>query len=97
MTWALSQTGTAVTGPVTVALNTGTVLMNGFLSGTLNNTSLNYTITVAPGGLPLQPSCAGQLTGTMAAQATTMTGPMNLTSTTCTSPITSQSITMTKQ
>jgi hypothetical protein len=52
---------------------------------------------VAPGGIPLQPTCAGQLQGTLTATATTLTGPMNLASSTCSSPITNQTITMTKQ
>ncbi len=97
MTWALTQSGTTVTGPVTIALPTGTVLLNGFLTGTLTGTTFDYTITVAAGGIPLQPTCAGQLKGTLAATATTMTGPMNLTSSTCASPITNQNVTMTKQ
>ncbi len=97
MGWALTQSGTNVTGPVTVSLPTGTVLLNGVLSGTLAGTSLNYTISVPPGGIPLQPSCAGQLTGTMAATSTMMTGTMNLASSTCTVPISNQNITMTKQ
>ena len=97
MTWALTQSGTNVTGPVTATVPTGTVLLNGFLTGTLTGSSLAYSIAVAPGGLPLQPSCAGQLTGTMAATPTTLTGPMNLVSTTCTVPITTQSLTLTKQ
>lgn len=97
MTWALTQSGTTVTGPVTVAVATGTVLLNGFLTGTLTGSSLAYSIAVGPGGIPLQPSCSGQLTGTMAATPTTLTGPMNLVSTTCTVPITTQSLTLTKQ
>src|SRR5215471_10976597 len=97
MTWVLTQSGTGVTGPVTIALPTGTVLLNGFLTGTLTGTSLDYTISVAAGGIPLQPTCAGQLKGTLTATSTTLTGPMNLTSSTCTSPITSQNLTMTKQ
>ena len=97
MTWALTQSGTSVTGPVTVAVPTGTVLLNGFLTGTLTGSSLTYSIAVGPGGIPLQPSCSGQLTGTMAATATTLTGPMNLVSTTCTVPIATQSLTLTKQ
>ncbi|HZT78509.1 MAG TPA: hypothetical protein VFA27_17805 [Vicinamibacterales bacterium] len=97
MTWVLAQSANAVTGPVTIALPTGTVLVNGFLNGTLSGTSMPYTITVAAGGIPLQPTCAGQLQGTLTASATTLVGPMNLTSSTCTSPITTQNLTMTKQ
>jgi len=97
MTWALTQSSSGVSGPVTIALPTGIVLLNGFLTGTLTNSSLAYTISVAPGGLPLQPACSGQLQGTMTVTQTTLTGPMNLTSSTCASPITSQTLTMTKQ
>jgi len=91
-----------VSGPVTLGLPTGTILLNGFLTGTLNNAtstsgSLDYTVTVAAGGIPTQPSCAGQLKGTMAASTTTLVGPMGLTSTSCTVAITSSNITLTKQ
>jgi len=99
MTWTLTQSGTTVTGPVTVAVSSGIVLLNGSLSGTVTNNSLAYTITVPAGGLPLQPTCSGQLQGTMtiASPATSMSGPMNLTQSSCTSPIATQTITMTKQ
>ena len=102
MTWQLTQTGTSVSGPVTLGLPTGTILLNGFLTGTLNNAtsttgSLDYTVTVAAGGIPTQPSCAGQLKGTMTASPNTLVGPLGLTSTTCTVRITSSNITLTKQ
>ena len=97
MTWQLTQSGANVTGPVLLAMTTGTVLLNGSLAGTLNGSSLDYTITVASGGIPSQPSCAGQLKGTMTATATTLTGPVGLTSSNCTVRITSSSVTLTKQ
>jgi len=99
MNWMLTQSGTTVTGPVTVAVSSGIVLLNGSLSGTVANSSLAYTITVPAGGLPLQPTCSGQLQGTMAIASppTSMSGPMTLTQSSCTSPIGSQTITMTKQ
>jgi hypothetical protein len=99
MTWALTQSGSNVAGPVTVAVSSGIVLLNGTLSGTATDSSLTYTITVPAGGLPLQPTCSGQLQGTMtiASPPTSMSGPMNLTQSSCASPITTQNITMTKQ
>jgi hypothetical protein len=97
MTWQLTQSGTNVTGPVILAMTTGTVLLNGFLTGTLNGSSLDYTISVASGGIPSQPTCAGQLKGTMAATATTLNGPVGLTSTNCTVRIQSNTVTLTKQ
>jgi hypothetical protein len=101
MTWQLTQSGTNVSGPVTLGMPSGTILLNGFLTGTLNNAtatsgSLDYTITVAAGGIPTQPSCAGQLKGTMTASATSMNGPMGLTSTNCTVRITTNTVTLTK-
>src|SRR4051812_38068317 len=38
MTWTLSQSGASVTGPVLLALGNGTVLMNGFLTGSITGT-----------------------------------------------------------
>jgi len=89
MTWTLMQTGTAVSGPVLVTLPNGIVLLNGFLTGTLSGTTLPYTISVGPGGIPSQPSCAGQLTGTMAVTVgvtSTLAGNYAVGSSTCTPP-----------
>jgi hypothetical protein len=97
MTWRLTQSGSNVTGPVTLAMTTGTVLLNGSLTGTLTGSSLDYTVAVGAGGIPTQPSCAGQLKGTMTATPTTLNGPVGLTSTNCTVRITSNTVTLTKQ
>ena len=63
MTWTLTQTNSTVSGPVIVALPSGTVLLNGTLSGTLSGTTLPYTIAVGPSGIPTVPTCTGQLDG----------------------------------
>lgn len=100
MTWTLTQNAGAVTGPVLLGLPSGTVLLNGFLTGTLTGTSLAYTISVGPGGIPNQPSCAGQLAGTMtvAVGATsTMTGPIGVSSSSCPIQFSSNNFTLTKQ
>jgi hypothetical protein len=90
MTWTLTQTGSAVSGPVLVKLPNGIVLLNGFLTGTLTGSSLAYTISVGPQGIPSQPACVGQLGGTMTATtagATSMlAGNYALSSATCTPP-----------
>jgi hypothetical protein len=99
MTWTLTQTGTSVTGPITVGLPTGTVLLNGTLTGTLNGTSLPYTIAVGPSGVPTQPSCTGQLGGTMTVNDSavpTMTGNIAVTNTNCNLQV-STNVTLTKQ
>ena len=89
MAWTLTQTGAAVSGPVLVRLPNGIVLMNGFLTGTLTGSTLPYTISVGPGGIPTQPVCVGQLGGTMTATmgaTSTLAGSYTVTSATCTPP-----------
>jgi hypothetical protein len=100
MTWTLTQSGTSVTGPVTIGLPTGTVLLNGTLTGTLTGSSLPYTIAVAAGGVPSQTTCTGQLGGTMTVTTgtvSTMTGPIAVTSTNCNLQFSSTNFTLTKQ
>jgi len=100
MTWTLTQTATSsVTGPVLVGLPSGTVLFNGFLTGTLAGTTFPYTITVSAGGVPNQPSCTGQLGGTMTVTTgavSRMVGPMSVIGSNCTIQLPSTSLTLTK-
>jgi hypothetical protein len=100
MVWTLSQTSdTAVSGPVRIGLPTGTVLLNGFLTGTLNGTVLTYTISVGPGGIPLSPTCVGQLGGAMTATlgaTSTLAGDFTVRSSTCPAPVSNGTITLTK-
>jgi len=99
MTWTLSQTNAAVTGPALISLATGTVLLNGSLNGTVTGNSLAFTISVGPGGIPTQPTCVGQMTGTMTAAigaTSTLTGPMTVSSSTCVVPITNATMTLTR-
>src|SRR5262245_29458311 len=100
MTWTLTQSGSTVTGPVLLSIPTGTVLLNGFLTGALSGTTLTYTIAVGPGGIPNQPTCAGQIAGTMTVTAgatSTMSGPSTVSSSTCSSPFPAGTLTLTKQ
>jgi len=100
MTWTLTQDTTQVSGPALVLLPSGTVLLNGLLSGTLNGTTLDYTITVAPGGIPALPSCAGQFGGAVTvvgAPASALDGRFSLISSVCAPPVTSGTFTLTRQ
>ncbi len=106
MSWVLTQSGTSASGPVTVSLASGIVLMNGVLTGTVSNATataatLAYTIAVAVGGIPAQPTCSGQFGGAMSATAATapakMTGDFTVKSSTCASPISNGTLTLTKQ
>src|SRR5947209_18826395 len=49
MTWVLTQVNDVVSRLVTVLLPSGTVLLNGFLTGTLTDSSLVYTVSVGAG------------------------------------------------
>jgi hypothetical protein len=98
MTWTLTQTGSAVTGPAVIGLSSGAVLMNGTVSGTLSGSTLPFTLTVSPGGIPAQPACTGQIAGTNTVSGTsTMNGSYTVASSTCTTGLTSGTFTLTRQ
>jgi hypothetical protein len=101
MTWTLTQASGSVTGPVLLGLSNGTVLLNGFLTGTLSGSSLTSTISVSPGGIPTQPNCSGQIAGTMTASigvTSTLSGSLAVTSSNCTTqPLPSGTVTLTRQ
>ena len=100
MTWTLAQSGTSVSGPTLVSMPSGTVLLNGFLTGTLSDSTLTYVISVGQGGIPTQVSCAGQLGGTMTAAigvVSTLAGSSAVTSSNCTAPFPVGTLTLTRQ
>jgi hypothetical protein len=101
MTWTLTQTdATSVNGPALLGVSSGTVLLNGFLVGTLSGSTLTYTISVGPGGIPTQPTCAGQIGGTMnvtISGTATMTGTSAVTGSNCTPPFPGGTLTLTRQ
>ena len=98
MTWTLTQTGSAVTGPAVIGLPSGAVLMNGNVAGTLSGRTLPFTLTVPPGGIPTQPGCSGQITGTTGATgSSTMNGTYTVASSTCTTGLTNGTFTLTRQ
>ena len=101
MTWTLAQSDSSVTGPVLLGVSDGTVLLNGSLNGTLAGSTLTYTISVTPGGIPAQPNCSGQIGGTMTATigvTSTLTGSSAITSSTCSpAPFTAGNLTLTRQ
>jgi hypothetical protein len=100
MSWNLTQLNQVVTGPVTVLLSNGIVLLNGFLTGTLAGMQLSYTISVGNGNVPSRPTCAGQLAGTMTvtvASTSSLSGPMAVSSSNCTPPFDTSTITLTRQ
>jgi hypothetical protein len=100
MTWTLTQNNGAVNGVALVVLPTGTVLLNGVLTGTLAGSVLTYSIAVGAGGIPTQPACTGKLGGTMTATigaTSTLAGNLALTSSTCTTGIAGGNLTLTRK
>ena len=99
MTWTLTSKANKVAGLVLVTMPNGIVLMNGFLTGKLTGSTLAYTISVGPGGIPSEPACVGQLGGTMTATMaarSTLSGNFAVTSSTCTTPFSNGNLTLTK-
>lgn len=96
MTWTLTQANNAVSGPVLVSLMTGTVLLNGTLAGTLTGSTLDYTITVQPGGIPTEPACSGQLGGTATVDGATLSGSFSLLTSVCVPPVSTLSFVLTR-
>jgi hypothetical protein len=98
MTWTLTQTGSAVSGPVVIGLPSGAVLMNGNVAGTLSGSTLPFTLTVPPGGILTQPGCSGQITGTNGVTGSSrMNGTYTVASSTCTTGLTNGTFTLTRQ
>jgi hypothetical protein len=99
MSWTLTQNITAVDGPVMVSLMNGTVLMNGVLAGAVNGTSIDYRIAIAPGAIPSQPTCSGELGGTATAGVagpSTLSGNFSLLSSGCSPPVSTLSFMLTR-
>jgi hypothetical protein len=98
MTWTLTDTAGAITGPVLIGLPTGSVLLNGVLAGTLTGTALAYTVSVPPGGVLSQPGCSGQIAGTTTlASSSTMTGAYTVSSSTCPTGLANGTFSLAKQ
>ena len=100
MVWTLAQTNTHVTGSAFLALPTGTVLLNGVFAGELSGSTLTYTIAIGPGAIPTQPTCVGELGGTMnvsSGATPTLAGNFVIRNSSCTPPFSSGSLTLTKQ
>ena len=98
--WTLTQSGTSVTGPVTIGLPNGVIYVNGSLTGTVAGSTLTYTIAVGSNGVPTQPTCTGQFAGTMTASiatVSTMTGRIALMSSSCAIQIPATNLTLTRQ
>ena len=82
-TWNVSQTDTAVSGPIALANRTANIAFSGTLTGRLSGTQLPVTYTIPRGNVPNFPDCSMAGTGTLEASATVMSGTLNVTYTNC--------------
>jgi hypothetical protein len=100
MTWTLTETGTAVTGPITLGPGNGTIVLNGFLTGAISGSTLTYTIAIVAGNIPSNPACTGQLGGTMTAAigvTSTMNGTTAVNASSCSPPYAGGNLTLTRK
>jgi hypothetical protein len=97
MTWELTQSGTAVNGPILIRLPNGIVLVNGALTGTVAGNALTYKVIVSPGGIPSAPACTGEITGSVnAVSNVTLQGSYTVVSSSCATGLPGGSFTLTK-
>lgn len=100
MVWTLvEQPGGAVTGSMFDALPSGTVLINGSLTGTVNGSTLTYAIAIGAGAIPSLPTCTGQLTGSMQISIgtpSTLAGSFTVAASSCPSPLAGGPLTLTR-
>jgi hypothetical protein len=83
LVWNASQSGSTVSGPVTISKPVDNLTFAGTLSGTLNLQSLSLKYTVPAGSVPGFANCLITGTGAAGASSTTITGSITVTATSC--------------
>jgi hypothetical protein len=75
--WVATQTGSDVTGPITLTGQNATV--NGTMTGTLSGTHLTANVSVPAGAFAGLPTCSMTGTGGLTAAASSISGTINTT------------------
>lgn len=83
LVWIASQSGSTVSGPVTISNPVDNLTFPGTLSGTLNLQSLSLKYTVPAGNVPGFANCLITGTGAAGATNTTITGNITVTAASC--------------
>ena len=96
MVLQLTQSGTSVSGTVTITDTSTGLTARGTVSGTVSGASIHFTITIPAGGFETQPSCTGSATADAQVSGTSMAGTYTG-SNSCTGAIGSGQITLNKR
>jgi hypothetical protein len=83
VTWTVSQTGSAVTGPATVIKPALNVPATGTMNGTLVGSQLTLTYSVPAGSVPVYLSCMITASGSATASSQTISGNLQAMFTNC--------------
>lgn len=97
MTWQLTQSGSTVSGTLTMSDDVTQVTGQGTLSGTLSGSTLQFSLTIPAGGFSGSDSaCSLSASGSASASASTISGTFSGTNT-CGGSLTGGELTMSKQ
>lgn len=83
MTWMASQSGTSVSGPLSIVKPMAAVEATGPLTGTVSGTQLSISYVVTAGSVVGYPSCSISGTGSGTLAGSTISGTLTLTFTSC--------------
>jgi hypothetical protein len=83
MTWMASQSGTSVSGPLSIVKPMAAVEATGPLTGTVSGTQLSISYVVTAGSVIGYPSCSISGTGSGTLSGSTISGTLTLTFTSC--------------
>ena len=100
-TWVVAQSGSSVSGPITLNQTAANVSFTGTMVGTLSGSRVAVTYAIPRGNVPNFPDCSMSGTGAFDANATQMSGTLSITYTNCegfgTPPAAADEVRLTKQ
>ncbi|HEY1302602.1 MAG TPA: hypothetical protein VGF24_03580 [Vicinamibacterales bacterium] len=103
LTWAATQSGSSVSGPITVLTSPPVtdLTVTGTLHGSLDGSHMSLTLAVSAGSVPGSPECSLSGSGSTTVSTTTMSGTLDVMYVACErlglQPPSSNLLTLTKQ
>jgi len=85
VTWTTSQTGSNLSGPVTLLTSPAVtdITFSGTLTGTLTGSQLSLTFMTMPGAVPGSANCSASGTGSASATSTAISGSLDVAFVSC--------------